>query len=217
MNVPSRNICCIIFTDSKDWKSIDLHIMIWSFNMSPLWYCCIALFSCFQHNLLIVHIVLIIVVCKICIFKMAAAVHLVWLSIMSQYCVEHVVCSYHMTISYYGKIVTPHALVYDALIHLHWFSLVGLNGTWSDLPIYYLSAQVLKICRTPGLTACLKIYIHRCVWKVKERTMTGPRQPWTCSHLIYAQTLTEVYQLAFSLLFSFIYFSFTSHHGAIHW
>jgi len=31
-------------------------------------------------------------------------------------------------------------------------------------------------------------------WRRRKNSMTGPGQPWTCSHPIYARTLTEVYQ-----------------------
>jgi len=60
---------------------------------------------------------------------------------------------------------------------------------------------VLKVCRTPDPTACSKtkmVHLDK-VWfeKLVERrkkSMTGPRQPRTCSHPIYVQTLTGVHQ-----------------------
>ena len=63
-----------------------------------------------------------------------------------------------------------------------------------DLFIYYgFTAQVLKVCRTSGSTACLKL-LHKCGGKRRKISMTGPEQPQTCSHPTNAQMLTGVCQ-----------------------
>jgi len=70
---------------------------------------------------------------------------------------------------------------------------------------YLLTAQVPKVCRTPGPIACWKI----CIKMVVERkSMTGP---WTFSHPIYPWTLTEAYQVVrMSSQFSWIYIHWNS-------
>jgi len=66
---------------------------------------------------------------------------------------------------------------------------------------------VLKVCRTPGPTACLKMLSKVCLesWRRRKKSMTGPRQPWTCSHPIYTK-LPELVRitLAISVLISSI-------------
>jgi len=58
------------------------------------------------------------------------------------------------------------------------------------------TAQVLKVCTTPGTTACLKMLSKVCLksWRRRKNSMTTPGQPSTCSHPIYARTFTDVYQ-----------------------
>ena len=50
------------------------------------------------------------------------------------------------------------------------------------------TAQVLKVCRTPGPTACLKLLQKVCLkmWRKEKKSMTGSGQPRTCSHTINA-------------------------------
>ena len=54
------------------------------------------------------------------------------------------------------------------------------------------TAQVLKVCRTHGPTACLKLLQKVCLkrWRKEKKSMTGPGQPRTCSHPINARMLT---------------------------
>ena len=69
------------------------------------------------------------------------------------------------------------------------FVLAGL--LWNIFYYFYegFTAQVLKVCRTPGPTACLKLLQKVCLktWRKDKKSMTGPRQPRTCSHPINAQ------------------------------
>ena len=60
---------------------------------------------------------------------------------------------------------------------------------------------MLKACRTKMLS------LRQYVWKVADRKKIhdAPRQPRTCSHPIYARTITGVCQAISSLLFSCIY------------
>ena len=63
--------------------------------------------------------------------------------------------------------------------------------TASFLFIYFyygFTAQVLKVCKTPGPTACLKLLQKLCLkrWRKEKKSITGPRQPRTCSHPINA-------------------------------
>ena len=55
---------------------------------------------------------------------------------------------------------------------------------------------MLKVCRTPGLTAYLKllqkVYLKR--WRKEKKSTTVPGQPQTYNHLINAQMLTGVCQ-----------------------
>ena len=74
---------------------------------------------------------------------------------------------------------------------------------------FYLdfTAQVLKVCRTPGPTACLKLLHKGCLkrWRKEKNSMTGPGQPRTCSHPINARTLTRVCQSECFLFVNFKY------------
>ena len=70
--------------------------------------------------------------------------------------------------------------------------------------LYYLficcyTVEVLKVCRTPGPTACSKTnMLHLCLKSSqkgrRKKPMNRPRQPQTCSHPIYSRTLTRVHQ-----------------------
>jgi len=48
-------------------------------------------------------------------------------------------------------------------------------------------AQRLKICRTPGPIACLKMLTEKNIEKDagRRKSMIAPRQPQTCTHPIY--------------------------------
>ena len=52
------------------------------------------------------------------------------------------------------------------------------------------TAKRLNVCRTLGPTACSKMLSDKHVWKrcrKEKKSMIVPRQPWTCSHLIYTR------------------------------
>ena len=72
----------------------------------------------------------------------------------------------------------------------NWHSLLGFK------------AQRLKVCRTQGPRACLRMLTEKHVWKrcrKEKKSMIAPRQPRTCSHLIYSWMLTGIRM--FSLCF----------------
>jgi len=54
-----------------------------------------------------------------------------------------------------------------------------------------------RACIPVGLTKTWDGLVNwtKCVWKVEEKILTGPGQPRTCSHPIYARTLTGVCQV----------------------
>jgi len=82
--------------------------------------------------------------------------------------------------------------------------------------LFYLlgfTAQRLKVCRTLGPTAFLKILTEKHAWKrcrKEKKSMIAPRQPQTCSHPIYARMLTGVCQAI--RMFSPCFFSCTCIH-----
>ena len=64
---------------------------------------------------------------------------------------------------------------------------------------------MLKVCRARGPTACSKTLATEGVFeKLEKKSMTGPGWPRTCSHPIYARTLTGVYRVV--RMFSACYF-----------
>ena len=76
--------------------------------------------------------------------------------------------------------------------------------------IYCFTAQVLKVCRTPGPTACSRtnmLQLAKVCLKRRKNSMTRPRQPQTCSHPICARTLTEVHQAVRYFLLSIFHVS----------
>jgi len=65
--------------------------------------------------------------------------------------------------------------------------------------ILFINALQHKCWRSVGLLVLQPVLkmlskVRLKSWRRRKNSMTGPGQPWTCSHPIYAWTLTEVYQ-----------------------
>jgi len=74
--------------------------------------------------------------------------------------------------------------------------IINLGFSRRSLPLVYFICLLLysKVCRTPGPTACSRtkmVQLDKVCLKVSRKeknSMTGPRQPRTCSHLINKNT-----------------------------